>query len=119
MLVVPSRPWSPRCDLPTYVRTEFVFARLSQYVCFSFFLHSCSSYPTRTDEQITRTELKLKLKSIVFNLNPQLEWMSEDIGRAFDLQRSNPFELRNVHIMHSLEELDELGNDPKVCTARW
>lgn len=45
----------------------------------------------------------------------QLEWMSEDIGRAFDLQRSNPFELRNVHIMHSLEELDELGKDPKVC----
>lgn len=41
--------------------------------------------------------------------------MSEEIGRAFDLQRSNPFELRNVHIMHSLEELDELGNDPKVC----
>ncbi|CAN0573699.1 unnamed protein product, partial [Ectocarpus sp. 12 AP-2014] len=40
--------------------------------------------------------------------------MSEDIGRAFDLQRSNPFELRNVHIMHSLEELDELGDDPKV-----
>lgn len=40
--------------------------------------------------------------------------MSDDIGRAFDLQRSNPFELRNVHIMHSLEELDELGNDPKV-----
>ena len=40
--------------------------------------------------------------------------MSNDIGRAFDLQRSNPFELRNVHIMHSLEELDELGNDPKV-----
>lgn len=40
--------------------------------------------------------------------------MSEDIGRAFDLQRSNPFELRNVHIIHSLEELDELGNDPKV-----
>lgn len=40
--------------------------------------------------------------------------MSEDIGRAFDLQRSNPFELKNVHIMHSLEELDELGNDPKV-----
>lgn len=40
--------------------------------------------------------------------------MSEEIGRAFDLQRSNPFELRNVHIMHSLEELDELGNDPKV-----
>eukprot|EP00903_Cladosiphon_okamuranus_P008763 g8395.t1 len=47
----------------------------------------------------------------------QLEWMSEDIGRAFDLQRSNPFELRNVHIMHSLEELDELGNDPKVVLA--
>ncbi len=44
----------------------------------------------------------------------QLEWMSEDIGRAFDLQRSNPFELRNVHIIHSLEELDELGNDPQV-----
>lgn len=44
----------------------------------------------------------------------QLEWMSNDIGKAFDLQRSNPFELRNVHIMHSLEELDELGNDPKV-----
>lgn len=40
--------------------------------------------------------------------------MSDEIGRAFDLQRSNPFELRNVHIMHSLEELDELGNDPKV-----
>lgn len=48
------------------------------------------------------------------NVDRQLEWMSEDIGRAFDLQRSNPFELRNVHIMHSLEELDELGNDPKV-----
>lgn len=48
----------------------------------------------------------------------QLEWMSNDIGKAFDLQRSNPFELRNVHIMHSLEELDELGNDPKVC-AVW
>eukprot|EP00752_Nemacystus_decipiens_P006443 g5803.t1 len=47
----------------------------------------------------------------------QLEWMSEEIGRAFDLQRSNPFELRNVHIMHSLEELDELGNDPKVVLA--
>lgn len=47
-------------------------------------------------------------------LYEQLEWMSEDIGRAFDLQRSNPFELRNVHIMHSLEELDELGDDPKV-----
>ena len=47
----------------------------------------------------------------------QLEWMSEDIGRAFDLQRNNPFELRNVHIMHSLEELDELGNDPKVMYA--
>ncbi|CAM9498044.1 unnamed protein product, partial [Ectocarpus sp. 4 AP-2014] len=46
-----------------------------------------------------------------------LEWMSEDIGRAFDLQRSNPFELRNVHIMHSLEELDELGDDPKVVMA--
>ena len=44
--------------------------------------------------------------------------MSNDIGRAFDLQRSNPFELRNVHIIHSLEELDELGNDPKVsCLA--
>lgn len=46
----------------------------------------------------------------------QLEWMSDDIGRAFDLQRSNPFELRNVHIIHSLEELDELGDEPRV---RW
>lgn len=49
----------------------------------------------------------------------QLEWMSADIGRAFDLQRSNPFELRNVHIIHSLEELDELRDDPMVsfCTC--
>lgn len=49
----------------------------------------------------------------------KLEWMSNDIGRAFDLQRSNPFELRNVHIMHSLEELDELGNDPKVPYTKY
>ncbi|CAM9926932.1 unnamed protein product, partial [Sphacelaria rigidula] len=44
----------------------------------------------------------------------QLEWMSNDIGRAFDLQRSNPFELRSVHVIHTLEELDELGEDPRV-----
>lgn len=47
----------------------------------------------------------------------QLEWMSNDIGRAFDLQRSNPFELRSVHVIHTLEELDELGEDPRV--SEW
>ncbi|CAN0273767.1 unnamed protein product, partial [Discosporangium mesarthrocarpum] len=47
----------------------------------------------------------------------QLEWMSNEISRDFDLQRSNPFQLHNVHIIHSLEELDELGKDPKVVLA--
>ncbi len=44
----------------------------------------------------------------------QLEWMSDAISRQFDLQRSNPFELRHIHVIHSLEELDALGSKPKV-----
>ncbi len=44
----------------------------------------------------------------------QLEWMSDAISRQFDLQRSNPFELRHIHIIHSFEELDTLGSKPKV-----
>ncbi|CAN0057095.1 unnamed protein product, partial [Phaeothamnion confervicola] len=44
----------------------------------------------------------------------QLEWMSDDIGRGFDMQRVNPFELKHVRLCHSLEELDALGDAPKV-----
>ncbi len=47
----------------------------------------------------------------------QLEWMSDAISRHFDLQRSNPFELSHVHIIHSMEELDALGSKPKVVLA--
>ncbi|CAM9432532.1 unnamed protein product [Chrysoparadoxa australica] len=61
------------------------------------------------------------LHSMAFNTcefaKSQLEWMSANIGLKFDLQRNNPFELRHVHIMHSLEELEELGNEPKVVFA--
>ncbi len=61
------------------------------------------------------------LNNMAFNTvefaRSQLEWMSDAISRQFDLQRSNPFELRHVHIIHSMEELDALGSKPKVVLA--
>jgi cleavage and polyadenylation specificity factor subunit 2 len=38
----------------------------------------------------------------------QLEWMSDALSRQFDLQRSNPFEMRHVTMAHTIEELDAL-----------
>jgi Cft2 family RNA processing exonuclease len=47
----------------------------------------------------------------------QLEWMSDAISRQFDLQRSNPFEMKHVAMVHSLEELQALEKSPKVVLA--
>jgi cleavage and polyadenylation specificity factor subunit 2 len=58
------------------------------------------------------------LHSMAFNVvefaKSQLEYMSDSISRQFDLQRSNPFVLKYVHIIHTMEELAALGDQPKV-----
>eukprot|EP00611_Tribonema_gayanum_P021551 TRINITY_DN416_c0_g1_i1.p1 TRINITY_DN416_c0_g1~~TRINITY_DN416_c0_g1_i1.p1 ORF type:complete len:651 (+),score=190.70 TRINITY_DN416_c0_g1_i1:1279-3231(+) len=61
------------------------------------------------------------LHSMAFNTGEfaksQLEWMSDAISKQFDLQRSNPFEMRHVAMAHSLEELQALGTGPMVVLA--
>jgi len=44
----------------------------------------------------------------------QLEWMTLQIAQQFDIRRQSPFEFRHTHILHSMGELNELGNSPKV-----
>lgn len=61
------------------------------------------------------------LHSMAFNVGEfaksQLEWMSDAISKQFDMQKSNPFDMQFVTMVHSLEDLDKLGNTPKVVLA--
>jgi cleavage and polyadenylation specificity factor subunit 2 len=43
-----------------------------------------------------------------------LEWCNERIAKNFDVGRQNPFQFSHIHLIHSLEELDNLPS-PKVC----
>jgi cleavage and polyadenylation specificity factor subunit 2 len=47
----------------------------------------------------------------------QLEWMSEAVARGFERNRDNPFALRHVTPVSSLDALDALPPGPKVVLA--
>jgi cleavage and polyadenylation specificity factor subunit 2 len=46
----------------------------------------------------------------------QMEWMSEKLQERFQQQRENPYNLRHVQLVHSLEELDRISK-PRVVLA--
>ncbi|DBA01353.1 TPA: hypothetical protein N0F65_001592 [Lagenidium giganteum] len=45
-----------------------------------------------------------------------LEWCNERIAKNFDVGRQNPFQFTHIHLIHSLDELDNLPS-PKVVLA--
>lgn len=52
----------------------------------------------------------------------QLEWMSDQIGKAFETKRSNPFNFRCLKLARNLDELAHIGHQqPKVGAGapRW
>jgi cleavage and polyadenylation specificity factor subunit 2 len=60
------------------------------------------------------------LNNVAYNVvefaKSQVEWMSEKIMRAFEEQRSNPFQFKYVQLCHSLVDLQAVP-DPKVVLA--
>eukprot|EP00798_Chlamydomonas_sp_ICE-L_P030011 gene30011-18086_t len=44
----------------------------------------------------------------------QLEWMSEQIGKAFESKRSNPFNFKFLKLINSMDQLAQLPQGPKV-----
>lgn len=46
----------------------------------------------------------------------QVEWMSDKIMKAFEDQRNNPFQFRQIQLCHSMAELSRVP-DPKVVLA--
>lgn len=45
-----------------------------------------------------------------------LEWCNERISKNFDVGRQNPFQFTHIHLIHSMEELENLPS-PKVVLA--
>ena len=53
---------------------------------------------------------------IVDNAARRVKWMSDSISKQFDINRFNPFELKLVRPMASMEELNEVeGPKVRVC----
>lgn len=46
-----------------------------------------------------------------------LEWCNERIAKNFDVGRQNPFQFSHIHLIHSLEELDNLPSPKVVLTT--
>jgi cleavage and polyadenylation specificity factor subunit 2 len=46
-----------------------------------------------------------------------LEWMNDSISKEFEQDRNNPFLLKNVTLIINKEELEKLGDAPKVVLA--
>ncbi|TVU10576.1 hypothetical protein EJB05_44117 [Eragrostis curvula] len=46
-----------------------------------------------------------------------LEWMNDSISKEFEQNRDNPFLLKNVSLIINKEELEKLGDAPKVVLA--
>ena len=47
----------------------------------------------------------------------QIEWMSDHVCATFGTKRDNPFALRCVRPVSSLEQLSHLPAGPKVCVG--
>ena len=61
------------------------------------------------------------LNNVAYNVvefaKSMLEFMNSDISKSFEHTRDNVFDCKNVHLCHSLEELEELPDQPKVVLA--
>lgn len=68
----------------------------------------------------TNTYSLALLSNVAFNTvdfaQQQIEWMSLVCQKRFNLSRSNPFSLKNLHLCHSKDDLDKL-KQPYVCIA--
>ncbi|XP_035706591.1 cleavage and polyadenylation specificity factor subunit 2 isoform X2 [Folsomia candida] len=61
------------------------------------------------------------LNNVAFNViefaKSQIEWMSEKLIKAFENQKTNPFQLKSVVVCHTLLELNQIASPKVVITS--